>query len=123
MQRSSLAPERTCSSPWRRTSFWNAGTLATRRRLFPPHLAKPSSRLISKTPADIPVSGEPPQHRLQRALYEAACAVNTLRNKQGTGHGRLWLPSVTVEEAKHVTQVMGVVGDLLLRAMTKKLEQ
>ena len=93
---------------------WNTSC----RRIFPPHL--PSLRALDlKTPADIPVSGEPPQHRLQRALYEAACAVNTLRNKQGTGHGRPWLPSVTVEEARHATQVMGVVGDL--RAMTKKL--
>ena len=68
-------------------------------------------------------TSNPPQHRLQRALYEAACAVNTLRNKQGTGHGRPWLPSVTVEEARHATQVMGVVGDLLLRVMTKTLGQ
>ena len=47
----------------------------------------------------------------------------TLRNKQGTGHGRPWLPSVTAEEARHATQVMGVVGDLLLRAMREKLGQ
>ena len=90
---------------------------------FPTALGQAFVALDLKTPADIPVSGEPPQHRLQRALYEAACAVNTLRNKQGTGHGRPWLPSVTVEEGRHATQVMGVVGDLLLRAMTKKLEQ
>jgi hypothetical protein len=70
-----------------------------------------------KTSADKPIDGEPPQHRLQRALYDAACAVNTLRNKQGTGHGRPWLPSITSEEARHATQVMGVVGELLLHAL------
>ena len=90
---------------------------------FPTALGQAFVALDLKTSADRPANGEPPQYRLQRALYEAACAVNTLRNKQGTGHGRPWLPSVTVEEARHATQVMGVVGDLLLRAMTKKLGQ
>jgi Abortive infection C-terminus len=73
-----------------------------------------------KTPADNPANGEPPRHRLHRALYEAACAVNTLRNKQGTGHGRPWLPSVTSDEARHATQVMGVVGEPLLRTLKQR---
>ena len=123
MQRSSLAPERTCSRPWPRMSFLECWNTSNPPQNFPAALGQAFVALDLKTPADIPVSGEPPQHRLQRALYEAACAVNTLRNKQGTGHGRPWLPSVTVEEARHATQVMGVVGDLLLRAMTKKLGQ
>ena len=50
-------------------------------------------------------------------------STHTLRKKQGTGHGRPWLLPVTVEEARHATQVMGVLGDLLLRAMMKKLGQ
>jgi hypothetical protein len=73
-----------------------------------------------KTPQDPAVSGEPPQHRLQRALYDAACAVNTLRNKQGTGHGHPWLPTVGAGEARHATQVMGIVSDLLLRELKRK---
>ena len=87
---------------------------------FPTLLGQAFVALDLKTPADTPVNGGPPQHRLQRALYDAACAVNTLRNKQGTGHGRPWLPSVTAEEARHATQVMGVVGELLLRSLKKK---
>jgi hypothetical protein len=87
---------------------------------FPALLGQAFVALGLKTPADNPVNGEPPQHRLQRALYDAACAVNTLRNKQGTGHGRPWLPSVTSDEARHATQVMGVVGDMLLRTLREK---
>ena len=90
---------------------------------FPTALGQAFVALDLKTSADRPANGEPPQYRLQRALYDAACAVNTLRNKQGAGHGRPWLPSVTAEEARHATQVMGVVGDLLLRAMREKLGQ
>lgn len=73
-----------------------------------------------KTPADKLVDGEQAQHRLQRALYEASCAINTLRNREGTGHGRPWLPSVGADEARHVTQVMGIVGELLLRTLKQK---
>lgn len=87
---------------------------------FPALLGQAFVALDLKTPADNHVNGEPPQHRLHRALYDAACAVNTLRNKQGTGHGHPWLPTVTAEEARHTTQVMGVVGDLLLRTLKQK---
>lgn len=87
---------------------------------FPAALGQAFVALDLKTPADQSVAGEPPQNRLQRALYDAACAVNTLRNKEGTGHGHPWLPTVTPDEARHATQVMGVVGDLLLRTLHKK---
>ena len=65
---------------------------------FPTLLGQAFVALELKTPADNPTNGEPPQHRLHRALYEAACAVNTLRNREGTGHGRPWLPSGHQEE-------------------------
>lgn len=87
---------------------------------FPTLLGQAFVALDLKTPANSPVNGEPPQHRLQRALYDAACAANTLRNKQGSGHGRPWLPSVNPEEARHATQVMGVVGELLLRTLKQR---
>lgn len=87
---------------------------------FPTLLGQAFVELGLKTPAEAPVSGEPPQHRLQRALYDAACAVNTLRNKQGAGHGHPWLPTINAEEARHVTQVMGIVADLLLRTMKER---
>jgi hypothetical protein len=90
---------------------------------FPALLGQAFVAVDLKTPQHNSVDGEPPQHRLQRALYDAACAVNTLRNKQGTGHGRPWPPSVTPDEARHATQVMGVVGDLLLRSLRTAQEQ
>lgn len=87
---------------------------------FPTLLGQAFVELDLKTSAEKTVSGEPPQHRLQRALFDAACAVNTLRNKQGAGHGHPWLPTITAEEARHAIQVMGVVGDLLLRTLKQK---
>ena len=58
--------------------------------------------------------GEPPQRRLERALYDAGCAANALRNKQGTGHGRPWLPTVSDTEAHAAVETIGVVSSFLL---------
>lgn len=87
---------------------------------FPTLLGQAFVAVGLKTAADAPVNGEPPEYRLQRALYDAACAVNTLRNKQGTGHGRPWLPNVSADEARHATQVMGIVGAILLHSLGRK---
>lgn len=57
-----------------------------------------------------------PEERLQRALFDAGCAVNALRNKQGTGHGRPWPPTVTPEEARIAVEIMGTVAEYLLLA-------
>ncbi|RBP45950.1 abortive infection Abi-like protein [Roseimicrobium gellanilyticum] len=69
------------------------------------------------TPQDAPTPGEGPERRVQRALYEVGCAVNKLRNKQGTGHGRPWLPTVTGHEAKCAVEVMGTIAGYLLSTL------
>ena len=58
--------------------------------------------------------GEPAQRRVERSYYEAACAINALRNKQGTGHGRPWLSTVSVHEAQIAIRTMGAISLLLL---------
>jgi hypothetical protein len=73
------------------------------------------------TPMQPPSALDSPQHRLQRALYEAGCAVNALRNKEGTGHGRPWLPTVTDVEARAAVQLIGIVASFLLAAHKAKL--
>lgn len=64
--------------------------------------------------------GESPQRRLERALYEAGCSINALRNKQGTGHGRPWLPNVTDHEARAAVQLIGIISGFLLAAHKAK---
>jgi Abortive infection C-terminus len=65
-------------------------------------------------------SGASPQQRLERALYEAGCAVNALRNKQGSGHGRPWLPTVSDAEARTAVPVIGTIAGFLLSAHRAK---
>lgn len=63
--------------------------------------------------------GEPLERRVERSYYEAACAVNALRNKQGTGHGRPWISTITPNEARAAIRTMGLIADLLLSKLSE----
>jgi hypothetical protein len=54
---------------------------------FPTLLGQAFTALGLATPQNPPTAGEPAQRRLQRAMYEAGCAMNTLRNRQGPDTG------------------------------------
>ncbi len=62
-------------------------------------------------------AGSTPVERPDAALYQAACAVNTLRNKEGTGHGRPFVPSVTGSQARVAIETMGIVAERLLTSL------
>lgn len=64
--------------------------------------------------------GEHPRKRVERALYESACAVNNMRNKQGTGHGRPWVADVQDLEAKMAVEFIGILCELLLNNLEKR---
>jgi hypothetical protein len=87
---------------------------------FPMLLGQTFAALGLATPAEKMQAGEPPQKRLERAMYDIACAVNHLRNKEGTGHGRPWVPSVTDAEAKMAVEIMGVIAERMLCAHKEK---
>jgi hypothetical protein len=87
---------------------------------FPTLLGQAFIALGLKTSAEKIEPGESPQNRMQRGLFDAALAVNTLRNKQGTGHGRPWIPKVTEAEARNAVQIMGIVGDMMLACLKSK---
>jgi len=81
---------------------------------FPTLLGQVFVALGLATPQDPVMRGEPPQRRIERALYELACGINQLRNKAGTGHGRPWVSTVTDAEARMATEHMGVIAERLL---------
>ena len=83
---------------------------------LPTLLGQAFTALGLATPEAVRQVGEPAQRRLERALYEAGCAVNALRNKEGTGHGRPWLPTVSDAEAHASVQLIGIVASFLLAA-------
>lgn len=86
---------------------------------FPGILGQSFTALGLATPEDKPVKGEPAHKAMERAMYELGCAVNRLRNRDGTGHGRPFLPSVTLEQTRSAVESMGVVAEYVLNALEK----
>ena len=60
------------------------------------------------------IDGEHPRKEVERNLFNIACSINRLRNKQGTGHGRPWLPDLSPFEAIQSIQMMGIIADKML---------
>lgn len=86
---------------------------------FPTLLGQAFTALDLATPHTPTQQGDLPQRRLERALYETGCAVNALRNKEGTGHGKPWLPSVSDAEAIQAVQLIGIISGVLLTTHKK----
>lgn len=86
---------------------------------FPTLLGQSFLALGLSTSATPPQAGESPEQRFQRSLYDLGCATNALRNKQGTGHGRPWEPSITPQRARMAIEAMGLVAGYLLDALAR----
>ena len=86
---------------------------------FPFLLGQAFTALGMATPANSQCTGEHPRANLERKMYDLACAINKLRNKEGTGHGRPWVPDVTDEEARASVEFVGVICERLLSELNK----
>jgi hypothetical protein len=84
---------------------------------FPTLLGQAFVALGLATPENPIQEGEMAHRRLERALYDAACAVNNLRNKEGTGHGRPWLPTVSSSQARLAVEEMGLIVEYMLAVL------
>ena len=87
---------------------------------FPNLLGQAFVALDMTTPEQAPIQGEHQRCRLERSLYETACSINNLRNKQGTGHGRPWVPDMRASEAKAAVEFIGVIAELMLDNLASK---
>ncbi len=83
---------------------------------FPSLLASVFERLglALPMPGQQPPAGEPVQRQVERSVFELAMALNRLRNKEGTGHGRPWNPTVSPSEARLAIESMGSIAEFLL---------
>lgn len=64
--------------------------------------------------------GEPAIRLMERGLFQAAMGANRVRNKEGTGHGRPWVPALSDEQAKAAVEVMGTVSAYLLARLQRR---
>lgn len=67
-----------------------------------------------KTGSNLP---EPAIHRFEKSLYELACSINKLRNKEGTGHGRPFVSNLSREEAHSAIEGIALVAEYLLNKL------
>ena len=81
---------------------------------FPTLLGQAFMELGLATTFDNPVQGELINKRVERSIFEMACAINAFRNHHGTGHGRPVLTSISGPEGKLVIETIGVVSEFLL---------
>lgn len=75
---------------------------------------------ISTSLNDIEQSSSPSQKAKQKmeiCLYELGCSINTLRNKEGTGHGRPFLPSINHNESMLAIESMSSISEYLLKKL------
>ncbi|MBL1215621.1 MAG: abortive infection family protein [Ignavibacteriae bacterium] len=91
-----------------------------RKDNFPTLLGQAFSALELSTPEHKEKSGEHPRCKVERAMYQLACSLNTLRNKQGSGHGRPWVPDLKNNEAKFAIESIGVISEYLLEKLKIK---
>jgi hypothetical protein len=92
------------------------GTLPT-THVFAALLGQAFVALGMETNASPPKPGEHARARMERAAFELACSLNALRNKQGTGHGRPWIPDIRPSEARFAIESMGDIASLMLEAL------
>lgn len=85
---------------------------------FPATLYQAFDRLGLATPAPTALDAldADAKRAMQQALWLLGCAVNRLRNQEGTGHGRPFVATVNDSEARLAIQAMGVIAQLLLDA-------
>ncbi len=84
---------------------------------FPTLLGQAFTALGLATSSTHKIEGEATQKRMERAFYEVACAINQLRNKQGTGHGHPFLSTITPEEGKVAVATMGIIAEYMLQKL------
>jgi hypothetical protein len=87
---------------------------------FPTLLGQAFVALDLATPETKKSPNEFPHRELERAMYTLGCAVNRLRNKEGTGHGRPFLPNLTKDHSRTAVESMGLVAQFLLAAHKTK---
>lgn len=86
---------------------------------FPTLLGQAFIMLKLATSHDKIVPNEHPRKNIERNLFDLACSINKLRNKQGSGHGRPYLPDLTTIESHEVIRLTGIISEKLLNELNK----
>lgn len=84
---------------------------------FPTLLGQAYTALQMATPQDFKKPNEPAIKDYERALFELALSINKVRNKEGTGHGRLCITSLSQNESHSIIQSVGLISEYMLNRL------
>lgn len=87
---------------------------------FPALLGQAFVALGLATPEEPPAEGEPPRRNMERGMYQTAVGINRIRNKEGTGHGRPWVTSITNAEARAAIEFSGAIAGYMLDKLRER---
>ncbi|CAM3287003.1 abortive infection family protein [Filibacter tadaridae] len=88
---------------------------------FPTLLGQAFTVLHLATPFEKPQKSEPAMMKFERSLYELACSVNMIRNKEGTGHGRPFKSNLTKIDSVAAVESIGLIAEYMLNKYEKSL--
>ena len=84
---------------------------------FPALMGQAYAALQMATPETPKELNEPAIRDYERAIFSMATAINRVRNKEGTGHGRLCISALSDVEAHSIIESVGVVAEFLLNRL------
>jgi len=84
---------------------------------FPTLMGQAYAALQMATPETPKEVSEPAIKDYERAIFNMAIAINRVRNKEGTGHGRLCISALNEEEAHSIIESVGIVTEFLINRL------
>lgn len=84
---------------------------------FPTLLGQAYAALNMATPETPRTSNEPAIKEYERAIFNMAVAINRVRNKEGTGHGRLCISALSEVEAHSIIESVGIITEFLINRL------
>jgi len=72
-----------------------------------------------ETPKKPNEPNEPAIKDYERSLFHMATSINHVRNKEGTGHGKLCITALSSYEAHSIIESVGIIAEFLLNRLNE----
>ncbi len=86
---------------------------------FPTLFGQAYAALQMATPETPKAPNEPAIKDYERALFSMATSINRVRNKEGTGHGKLCVSALSSSESHSIIESVGIIAEFLLNRLSK----
>jgi len=88
---------------------------------FPTLMGQAYAALQMATPETPKELNETAIKEYERAIFNMALAINRVRNKEGTGHGRLCISALSEKDAHSIIESVGIVTEFLIERLKQSI--